>query len=125
MSDRKIKHISVGKDGSIWAADKVDGTICRLYGDAGALGWVPDKVGKGDIVAAVDWANAWVVNKDHELWRLTGAESLDTGVRGRKSQRTAVGRMPGLLPRLVMAAPGMRRRTVQFFAGRSLGTVRA
>lgn len=79
MTEQKFKHISVGKDGSVWAVGKADGTIHRLYGDAGAVGWVPDKSGKAEVIAAVDWANAWCVNKAHEIWHLTNAESLDKG----------------------------------------------
>lgn len=79
MSEQKFKHISVGKDGSVWAAGKTDGTIFRLYGDAGFVGWVPDKVGKAEVIAAVDWGNAWCVNSAYEIWRLTNAESLDKG----------------------------------------------
>jgi hypothetical protein len=79
MTEQKFKHISVGKDGSVWAAGKADGTIFRLYGDAGFVGWVPDKVGKAEVIAAVDWGNAWCVNKDNEIWRLKDAESLDKG----------------------------------------------
>jgi hypothetical protein len=79
MAEQKFKHISVGKDGSVWAAGKADGTIYRLYGDAGAVGWVPDKKGKAEVIAAVDWGNAWCVNKDNEIWRLKNAESLDKG----------------------------------------------
>ncbi len=77
MSEQKFKHISVGKDGSVWAVGKADGTIFRLYGDAGAVGWVPDKKGKAEVIAAVDWGNAWCVNKAYEIWHLTNAESLD------------------------------------------------
>lgn len=79
MAERRFKHISVGKDGSVWAVDRTDGTICRLYGDAGFLGWVPDKVGKADIVAAVDWGNAWCINKAHQIWQVTNAEDVDAG----------------------------------------------
>lgn len=79
MAEQKFKHISVGKDGSVWAVGKTDSTIFRLYGDAGAVGWVPDKEGKAEVIAAVDWGNAWCVNKDHEIWHLTNAESLDKG----------------------------------------------
>jgi streptogramin lyase len=79
MTEQKFKHISVGKDGSVWAVGKADGTIYRLYGDAGILGWVPDKIGKAEIVAAVAWGNAWCVNKEHEIWYLADAESLDKG----------------------------------------------
>lgn len=79
MSEQKFKHISVGKDGSVWAVGKTDGTIFRLFGDAGAVGWVPDKVGKAEVIAAVDLGNAWCVNKDHEIWQLMNAESLDKG----------------------------------------------
>ena len=77
MTERRFKHISVGKDGRVWAADKTDGTICRLYGDAGFLRWVPNKVGKANIVAAVDWGNAWCVNKDHQIWQVTNADDVD------------------------------------------------
>lgn len=77
MSEQTFKHISVGKDGSVWAAGKSDGTVFRLYGDAGAVGWVRDKVGKAEVIAAVDWGNAWCVNRAGEIWRLTGAERLD------------------------------------------------
>ncbi len=79
MIEQQFKYISVGKDGSVWAAGKADGTIFRLYGDAGIVGWVPDKVGKAEVIAAVDWGNAWCVNKNHEIWHLTNAESLDKG----------------------------------------------
>ncbi|MFQ5399582.1 MAG: tectonin domain-containing protein [Anaerolineae bacterium] len=79
MNEKFFKHISVGKDGSIWAAGKTDGTIFRLFGDAGIVGWTPDKVGKAEIIAAVDWGNAWCVNKAHEIWHLTNADSLDKG----------------------------------------------
>jgi len=79
MTEQKFKHISVGKDGSVWTVGKADGTIFRLFGDAGAVGWAPDKVGKAEIIAAVDWGNAWCVNKNHEIWHLTNAESLDGG----------------------------------------------
>jgi hypothetical protein len=79
MTELKFEHISVGRDGSIWAAGETDGTIFRLFGDAGLLGWVPDKVGKAEIVAAVDRGNAWCVNKDHEIWQLVNADSLDKG----------------------------------------------
>ena len=79
MTERRFKHISVGKDGRVWAADKTDGTIYRLYGDAGFLSWVPDKVGKADVVATVDWGNAWCVNKAHQIWHVTNAESVDKG----------------------------------------------
>ncbi|MFZ0547726.1 MAG: tectonin domain-containing protein [Candidatus Promineifilaceae bacterium] len=77
--ERKFKHISVGKDGSVWTVGKTDGTVYRLFGDAGAVGFVPDKVGKAEVIAAVDWGNAWCINKDHEIWHLTNAESLDKG----------------------------------------------
>lgn len=79
MSEQKFKHISVGKDGSVWAAGKTDGTVFRLFGDAGFVGWVPDKVGRAEVIAAVDWGNAWCVNSAHEIWRLTNAENLDKG----------------------------------------------
>lgn len=79
MTEQNFKHISIGKDGSVWAVGKADGTIFRLYGDAGIVGWAPDKVGKAEVIAAVDWGNAWCVNKDHEIWHLTDAESLDKG----------------------------------------------
>ena len=49
MAEQEFKHISVGKDGSVWAVVKTDGTIFRLYGDAGIVGWVPDKVGKAEV----------------------------------------------------------------------------
>lgn len=79
MSKLKFKHISLGVDDSIWAAGKADGTIYRLFGDAGFVGWVPDKLGKAEVIAAVDWGNLWCVNKDHEIWHLGNAHSLDTG----------------------------------------------
>lgn len=79
MAEKKFKHLSVAKDGSVWAVGKTDGTIFRLGGDAGAVGWTADKVGKAEILAAVDHANAWCVNKDHEIWHLTHAERLDKG----------------------------------------------
>ena len=57
MSKTIFKHLSVGKDGTVWTVGKTDGTIFRLYGDAGIVGWVADKVGKAEIIAAVDWGN--------------------------------------------------------------------
>jgi hypothetical protein len=78
MSEQKFKHISIGKDGSVWAAGKTDGTIFRLFGNAGFV-WVPDKQGKAEVIAAVDWGNAWCVNSAHEIWHLTNAGSLDKG----------------------------------------------
>ncbi len=79
MSGLKLKYISVGKAGGIWAAGETDGTIFRLYGDAGYVGWSPDKDGKADVVAAVDWGEAWCVNKDHEIWHVENALSMDGG----------------------------------------------
>lgn len=73
MSELKMKHISVGKAGGVWAAGVSDGTIFRLFGDAGLVGWAPDKLGKADVVAAVDWGEAWCVNKDHEIWHVENA----------------------------------------------------
>jgi hypothetical protein len=40
---------------------------------------VPDKEGKADVVAAVDWGNAWCVNKDHQIWQVTHADIVDEG----------------------------------------------
>jgi hypothetical protein len=40
---------------------------------------VPDKAGKAEVIAAVDWGNAWCVNHKHEIWHLKDAESLDKG----------------------------------------------
>jgi hypothetical protein len=79
MAEQKFKHISIGKDGSVWVVGKTDSTIFRLYGDAGMVGWVPDKTGKAEVIAAVDWRNVWCVNKAHEIWRLTFDDSLDNG----------------------------------------------
>ena len=78
MSDIKLKHISVGKN-CVWAAGAADGTIFRLFGDAGLVGWAADKSGKANVVAAVDWANAWCVNQKGEIWQVTNAENLDKG----------------------------------------------
>ena len=79
MSEQKFKHISIGQDGSVWTVGKKDSTIYRLFGDAGFLGWIPDKEGKAEVLAAVDWGNVWCVNSAHEIWQLTNAESLDKG----------------------------------------------
>lgn len=79
MEAQKLKHISIGKDGSVWAVRQTDDNIMRLYGDAGFVGWVPDRVGKAAVITAVDWGQAWCINKDHEIWHLTDAESLDHG----------------------------------------------
>ena len=79
MAEKKFKQLSVAKDGTVWAVGKTDGTIFRLGGDAGAVGWTADKIGKAEILAAVDRANAWCVNKEHEIWHLTNAEHLDKG----------------------------------------------
>jgi hypothetical protein len=68
MTEQKFKHISVGKDGSVWAVGKTDTTIFRLYGDAGIVGWAPNKTGKAEVTAAIDLGNANCVNKDHEIW---------------------------------------------------------
>ena len=58
----------------LWTAPS---TACT--GDAGHVGWVPDKVGKAVSIAAVDWGNLWCVNKDHEIWQLTDSENMDSG----------------------------------------------
>lgn len=79
MVEKKFKQLSVAKDGTVWAVGKTDGTIFHLGGEAGAVGWTADKIGKAEILAAVDQANAWCVNKDHEIWHLTQAERLDKG----------------------------------------------
>ena len=60
MGKIKFKHISAGQDGTTWTVGKADGTIYRLFGDAGYVGWVPDKVGKAEVVAGVNWGNALV-----------------------------------------------------------------
>ena len=79
MAEPKFKHISLGQDHSLWAAGKADGTVYRLYGDAGVLGWVPDKIGKADILAAVDFGSTWCVNHKHEIWFLNEAYNLSEG----------------------------------------------
>lgn len=75
----KFNDISVGQDGSIWAVGALDGTIYRLYGDAGYMGWVPDKIGKAAVIAAVDWGNAWLINQAGEIWQVADAYSIDSG----------------------------------------------
>lgn len=76
MTDPKFKHISLGQNHIPWATDKTDGTIYRLHGDASVpLGWVTDKVGKAEVIAAVNWGSAWCVNKNHEIWYLENVES--------------------------------------------------
>ena len=56
MAERKFKYISVGRDGTVWALDKTDGTVCRLMWRLGGIHWIPDKAGKAEVIAAVDWA---------------------------------------------------------------------
>lgn len=70
----KLKDISVGKDDSVWAVGKDDGRIYRLIGDAGFVGFVPDRLGRGESIAAVDWGSVYTVNKAGEIWSLTGGE---------------------------------------------------
>jgi hypothetical protein len=78
MTEEKFKHVAMGSN-SVWAVGEADGTVFRLFGDAGMLGWVPDKAGKAEVIAPVDWGNAWCVNKKHEIWHLTDAENLSEG----------------------------------------------
>lgn len=75
MTDIKFKDISIGQDGSVWAVGRADDGIYRLFGDAGYVGWVPDKEGKAERITAVDWGSAWCVNEANEIWHLTDAES--------------------------------------------------
>ena len=79
MAEQKFKHVSVGKDGSVWAVVQNDGTIFRLYGDASIVGWVPEKVGKVEVIAAFDSGNAWCVNKRQEIWHVTNGANPDKG----------------------------------------------
>jgi hypothetical protein len=76
MNHPKMRHISVGKDGTVWAVGKEDGTIYRLYGDAGYIGWVANSVGKADVIAAVDWGSAWCVNRENEIWQVENANTV-------------------------------------------------
>lgn len=64
-----LKHIAVGKDGSVWGAGKTDGTL--FYRRAG-LGdtWMPTRNGKADVVAVVSENHIWCVNKNHQIWHL-------------------------------------------------------
>ena len=78
LTDPKFKHISVGKDGTVWAIGAADDTLYRLYGDAGYLGWSPNAVGKAESIAAVDWGNAWSVNAAGEIWQVTDADAGGT-----------------------------------------------
>ncbi len=80
MAEPKMKDISLGKGGGgIWAIGAADGTVYRLFGDAGVVGWLPDKDGKADTVAAVDWAGCWCINKSHEIWQLVDSYNIDKG----------------------------------------------
>jgi hypothetical protein len=80
MSEIKFKYISTGAGGnSVWAVGKTDGTIYRLFGDAGLVGWIPDKSGKAEVVAAVHFGEAWCVNQAHEIWHVENAQNLDSG----------------------------------------------
>jgi streptogramin lyase len=79
VTEQKFKHMSVGKDGSVWGAGKKDGTIHRLYGDGGGGNWIADQDGKAELIAAVDRANAWCVNSAHEIWHMTNVQPSATG----------------------------------------------
>ena len=78
MTTARFKHISVGNDGRVWATGAADDTIYRLYDDAGYLGWSPNKVGKAEIIAAVNWGNAWCINQAGEIWQLADADMVGT-----------------------------------------------
>ena len=78
MAERKFKHISVARDGAVWALDKTDGTVCRLWWGLGGIHWIPDKAGKGEVIAAVDGLNAYCVNKVGEIWRVETKDMMDT-----------------------------------------------
>lgn len=77
MTHPKMQSISVGQDGAVWATDRNDGTIYRLYGDAGHIGWVPNTVGKARTISAKSWSEAWCVNEAGEIWRVSDANALD------------------------------------------------
>ncbi|MBL8096217.1 MAG: hypothetical protein JNL73_18720 [Anaerolineales bacterium] len=80
MSLWNLKHISVGATGAIWGAGAMDGTLLRLYSDAGLTGWNATRHGRADIVAAIDGGEAWCVTSDHEIWHAVDAH-LPTGGR--------------------------------------------
>jgi hypothetical protein len=80
MSEIKMKHLAVGISGGLWAAGATDGTIYQLYGDAGLLGWVPDKDGKADVIAVADGGEIWCVNKEHQIWHGVPTENASEGL---------------------------------------------
>lgn len=70
-----LKHIAIAKDGSLWGIGKLDDSVLTLYGDAGYMGWITDRTGKAEVVAPVSFAEAWCVNKTHEIWHATDAHT--------------------------------------------------
>ena len=73
MAVSNHKNISVGKAGGVWAAGATDGAVHRLYQEAfWPAVWLPVKDGKADIIAAVDFGEAWCVNAAHEIWHIVG-----------------------------------------------------
>lgn len=73
MSLWTLKHLSVGANGGVWGAGALDGTVLRLYGATGSTGWNAIRVGRADVVAAIDAGEAWCVTGDHEIWHAVDA----------------------------------------------------
>lgn len=68
-----LKQIAIARDGSLWGIGKLDDSVLTLYGDAGVVGWITDRTGKAEVVAAESFTEAWCVNKAHEIWHATEA----------------------------------------------------
>ena len=82
-----LKHISVGKDGTVWGAGKTDGTLFHRQGGLG-YAWMPNKAGKADVVAVGGKDNVWCVNKDGDVFEWDGQGSKwrkDSGASGAKT----------------------------------------
>ena len=77
MAHIEMNDVAIGNDGSAWALGREDGTIYRLYGDAGAVGWIANPIGKAISLAPVSWSDAWCVNAENEIWCLTNWSMLD------------------------------------------------
>lgn len=71
----RMKHISIARDGALWGIGKLDDSVLTLYGDAAYLGWITDRTGKAEVVAAESFFEAWCVNKAHEIWHATDAHA--------------------------------------------------
>lgn len=90
MSLWKLKHISVGANGGIWGAGAVDGTVLRLYSATGLAGWNAIRIGRAEVVAAIDGGEAWCVTKDHEIWHAVDAQLSNGGRWYRVSTESGV-----------------------------------